>query len=232
MLSRILKNLRLEAGLAMFELAICSVMLLTLVLGGFSVSLYMQKAYSVNSSVERFVYESAVKPFIANSGGANTVSLNDTELKDYTDTLISSLSADIRSRIDDAALRAGTQGYYVEAAYAKVDVDSSTGSSTNWSVQYRNSQGGLQVPADLLSSTDLDAQFEYQYHHNQSLSHPTANLGLASGPQYLNSAVLIGVRAFISMKGAFTGEMYESLGGEPYIYSTKVVALRGDVKYE
>lgn len=223
-------------GLGTLEFAASGMLLLTLIFGGFAAAMLIQSWVQLNYVVDKRLRDSTAQAFVLDSSAVNLrLTVNEQTLEEYIDTLKSSLASDLSATAFASDL--GIHGYFVESAYAVLEIDQESGEFKSISKFEASRQGQYRPRDGLLNKTDLRKEFLSSAQlTNGSASKaslyaiPSSRFAAQDGQaHYLPYTVLVGVRAFSSLEGGAAGSLYSALLGEPATYSYKSVMLRGEV---
>lgn len=224
------------SGWSTLEFAASGIMLLGLVFGGFAAAMLIQSWVRLNYLVDKRLQDSAAQAFILEDSSALPhLKVNQQKLEEHIVGIKNLLVSDLTSTLWTTDL--GIAGYFVESAYAVLEIDQHSGKFINITQIQTSVQGQYKPSLDLLSKTDLRKQFLQAAlvttgsGSNTSLYAVPSALFSDSGSnaQYLPYTVLVGVRVFSSLEGGAAGRLYAALLGEPVTYSFKSVMLRGEI---
>ncbi len=231
--NRLIKQL----GISSLEFAASGILLFTLVFGGFSTSLLIQNWIELNYLVDKRLHDTSMHPLqLDYSSGSSGLRIDFAGLEGQIQNLLDQISADVRAGLDDPSL--AEEGYFIETAYAVLEIDPQSGEFQSLSNYQARSSGSLIASLNLQRKSDLKEQFRKAAALKADSSGKASLYAVPSAlfseisvqRQFLPQTVLIGVRAFVSLQGGATGSLYSALIGEPIIYNFKVAMLRGEVK--
>jgi hypothetical protein len=95
------------------------------------------------------------------------------------------------------------------------------------------------VPPNVSAQADLQAEFSRQ---SAQVVHAGSVVSILAVPQgafgwgdnsteqYLEAALLVGQRVFISLDGTLSGFAFKQTGADPYVTHKRVIHLRGVIK--
>lgn len=230
--------LRAQAGIAFLEAALSFVVLLPAVLGAFATVAFMREASQVRHLVERYTRSQTVSLFeLSQEADGVSLRLNRSAIEDALREMVAEAGVEMAAR----AAGANYSGeYYIEGAYGVLDINQESGAPTQLEPLWRFSDpvGSLYVPVDIDQKTDLGAAIE-QF-SEITLPDGASMYALPSvlfgdpGQQniYAPQAVILGLRIISSLEGTFPGQLFEQVGGRPFVHHFKVVVLRGELGHE
>ena len=217
------------SGIATLELALMTVMLGTLIIGGFAMSSFMQRAYRLGVSLDKNLHADQIRPlkFIASTDGVS-LQTDPEALRQ----LITALADQVEI---DAFQTEAHDRYLVEASYALLELDPQTGNIRTQRPGEFIRRGNLVLPSAVAAQTDLGAMFAARAREtlpagNSPYATPFNDPNLALGTGYLPYALLIGARAVLSVEDQLSGRVYAAFGGEPYVLGARVTPVRGEVR--
>lgn len=225
------RDLRALQGVAALETALFLGILLIFILLGAGLVNYVQKIMLVSHLVDKFIFDQSLKALSFAPDG--TLQVDAQRVRDKMPELLRGLQTDLSSALPQ---RFEASHYLIQSDFAAVDINPQSGASRgllSFSSSV-SSLGQLALPGEILSKADLRRQFEglSQLPGTPSpLAVPTADLADNGGTRFMPATVLVGIRAFYSLHGTFTGNMITLLGisSDPIVFDSKVVTLRGEV---
>ncbi|MCB0352161.1 MAG: hypothetical protein KDD64_01515 [Bdellovibrionales bacterium] len=231
-----------ERGIAFLEAALSFVVLIPALLGAFATVAYMREASQVRKIVERYVSRPQVSIYsFSSQDGPLTLSTNHSGIEEAVRNTVEAAESEIEARGEDPNL---SGEYFLEAAYAELRIDQETGEPLGLVREpstFSRSAGGLFVPAEVNSATDLGDAFSrlagttISDEPGSRSVYATPSVFFGDGTQrkqYFPTVILFGLRIILSLDGTFSGEAYEQVGGDPFVYHARVVALRGELGHE
>jgi hypothetical protein len=233
-----MNRLRRHSGIAVLEFAVSATFLLFLVTAGFGLIDYVRRIRMVNETIDNSLIDDGVKPLtLSLSDFGSAVTLRTSALEGYLREVVQKTS----SRLLPIVTADGQQasGLYIEAAYAQLDIDPATGTLIRVEsliIPESARFGSLSIPGDLAFKTDLNAEFSRLAAQQVAGESSAALYAIPSGSfgagnisqQYLSKSVLVGIRAFLSLKGGLAGSFMPLVGNNPVVYGIKAIALRGE----
>lgn len=241
---KMMKTKKAVSGIALLETGILMILLLTLLLGGFGVSEYLQMQRKIQSILDKFVYDTAVKPFqISNQGNDILLSVNSDRMKKYVDSLVSSIHAEANQHLV-ASNAISEEQYFIEAAFIEFNVDSATGQVTGAKqspFSYSQVFGSPAVRSLLDSRIRLENSFASLVQLEGVSSPGEATVSKYAAPsglyavsdggfRYMPEAILVGVRMGIKLESSNLRTFLQAVGMDPFIYDFKIITLRGEVE--
>ena len=233
-----------QRGLAVLEAGGLFVLLLLMLLSAFGLVEYMRNSRALESTIDKYLFDSAQKPFAMKLGmNGIDIETNEQGLRQFTKTLAENIESEIRENLRQHNVEEGSS-IYVETEYVVLDVNQLTGQVNSIS----RSPGGFTHPSsDPALQASLDskvklrdifrkaAESEGIFDQNGlQLGKYASPSGLftntASPQRFMPSAVLVGVRAGIDFKDSVLNTLLNAVGMETFVYSYKVVNLRGEVE--
>lgn len=227
-------NLLGQKGIAVLEMAMMSVLLLGVFLGGVGIVDYLSQTRAINGIVEKSLNDNSYKALKrdAVSGG---LLLDSAALDQYLADVVAQAMTDIATELPQV------REYRIESRGCAIGIDPQTGISQGIEVGTcaDSVAGTLAVPASVSTLVDFDTEFTRQADQmirasagstSQSslLAVPQGSYGRNTNQeQYLPRAVLVGLRIFLSLEGSLSGFAFKQFGGTPYVYNRKVSHLRG-----
>lgn len=226
-------------GVAMLEFAVSATFLLLLVTGAFGLIDYVRRARAVNEQVELALSDDGIKPLtIALDVNGSGIFVRREAIREYLASVVAKVSQRLLPLVESNGQQ---NNLYIDASYSVVHLDPDTGALVE--VEQIETptlahSGALTVPAQLSSKMDLSKEFlgiAQEKIDPMSLAAllavPSGSFGFADGSQhYLPISVLVGVRAFLSLKGSLAGEFMPLIGSNPILSGIKAVALRGELE--
>lgn len=228
-----------ERGIAILEAATFTLTILGLIVGGAAVADCMSKMMLLEQAIDRAVNDHAEKVLVSNDfSGRFQIQIDPSSARREIENIAANVEVLLSKNLGDTMLQAVP--YRIEVAYAVLDIDGSSGAPLGLGVlPYSDlvSRGDLLVPNSVSRQVDLGAAFASRAAHTQVNSdvslyaRPTQFFtSPRSDRRFVSQVILVGARAFVSLKGSFSGNAYATLGGEPIVYESKVVTLRGDLQ--
>ncbi len=222
-----LELLRLsEYGVAFLELAWLSIFVM--LVGTWLMATYdfLRSGVFLDETVQQYITESSVKPMQIeiDSGGLFTINIATSAIETYLDEVRNNVEAQIGA----ALVHGDSTKYYIETAYADLNIDEVSGRVNSWNINAIESNGVLtpgntpELPTELynlLSNGVTPSPY--------AIPHGLFEAGGAAD-NYINKAILVGIRVFVSFDGSFSGKVIESIGREPILSAFKIIALRGE----
>ena len=222
-------------GIAILEAAGSMVVIFVFLMGGFGMVEYMRAYRKINSVLERYVNETALKPFKMaesyTSNGTVKITLNKEKLMKFLNDTSSNINKELKN------LDANNN---VNSAYAELLIDENNGNSLELAKKPYSesvSVGNYSTQSSMDSLEQFKSEFSV---YAQKSKDSSANYSLVKAPislgnqadAYFPSSVLIGVLAGVSLEGTIIGNMLEVLGQDTSISSYKIVTLRGEINDE
>ncbi|MCB0333744.1 MAG: hypothetical protein KDD55_09620 [Bdellovibrionales bacterium] len=226
-----------QRGIAVLEAAVSFVVILTLLMSGLALTDFFRQVGIADELVDRYIFDDAVRPYsFSTSGGTFQLVANTTAITDYLDKATAKAKLELEAFLQNTS--AGD--YYLEMRSVELAINQSTGAPEGivslGGASYDYTFGGLSVPGEILQETDLDTRFDALAQMTSAdgvstFAVPTALYGLSgSQARFLPRAVMIGLRVVWSIEESFTGNIYEQVGGLPYVYDAKVTVVRGEIE--
>ena len=226
-----------RSGFAMVEGAVFLAIVVTIALVGAGMWDLLDRQARYREIVDRHLFDDGMKPLRLEAGvnGEIIARVDDTRIERRLQDMVSALEHDVKPLIMDAGEQEGG-GYIIEAAYALVEINPETGVFERLSIKpFRATVGSLSgAPSSVEEATDLPSEFRnFTSIHDGSgvstLAIPTALLGTGtSGPRYVDTSVLVGLRTIASLKKGAASWLDGFLGERQFVYDSKVITLRGD----
>ncbi|MCB9029486.1 MAG: hypothetical protein H6619_00405 [Deltaproteobacteria bacterium] len=223
-----------QKGYATLEAAGFALIMLGLFVGGVAVSTFIQSSHDVTKILDREIYDAAVVPFSFN--GSGQIVTNQAELQVFVDQVADNIELALQN-LEDGSLP--STRYYIEAGYADVNIDPTTGNidgvtpynlfSAPTPFAYLVTRGTSALISEGSYSTTYFADEVQSIAQNQTYSVVTTHFS-AGGNQYLPRRVIVGARVLFKSDTGFTGTFFQSLGGNSVIQDQKVVPVRGQVE--
>ncbi|MBX7144284.1 MAG: hypothetical protein K1X79_07515 [Oligoflexia bacterium] len=222
-------------GIATLELSVIMVVLLALFLGGMGVTDYLNRIRFAHQLIEQALGDSSVRPLRFDSAGTQ-IQVDQQAVDAYLDESMSKVAAAL-----SAQGLGGTRVFY-EIVVCPISIDETSGFSQG--IQSgacrRRNFGSLSVSSALLQQTDLEQRLVAEALQSvpgangqpstvSLLAQPSGLYGWHS-QAYLPISVGAGIRVFVSLGGTLAGAAYAQLAGEPLVYATRVIHLRGMVQ--
>ena len=232
-------KIRHEEGITILEFALWITVLMSLVIVGFNVVEHIQRQRFTEFLLEDSIRDTAVKPFKYVNG---TIDLNRETLTDYVKATTDGLSKNIIKKFGKST------DYYVEVAYAEVDIDKNSGMAGIPHIEYQveKTAGNQGEFLKAKRETDLSSHLNNYVHEatNSGASSfiyaspifgsTSSSLSAASGitqstDKYMPKAVMVLGRIIVSNTTGTPAEyVKKKVGLDPVYYFVKVTTLRGD----
>jgi hypothetical protein len=216
------------AGLAVLETSIILSVLLALLIGVSATVDYMRSASQVQSSIDRHLYDSGLKPIevSARSGIVSAVARRGA-VEDYLRSVVAAIAAELSAIAED---NLSSDHYRVEA-YSGSIAFSQDGRANLEHIDIsvpEIASGKLSVPG---TRQRMEQEFSEMTSGRGFLLRgiPTGNYGDETSLQILPVGVLVGIEATVDLQNTFTGRVMSGLGINPVIEMRKAIVLRGDV---
>ncbi|MCO6430832.1 MAG: hypothetical protein J5J00_08220 [Deltaproteobacteria bacterium] len=238
----ITKDQKAEKGWSLLESSLLMSLVMAVIGVVFSFVQYAWTARSLEAIVERHIRGTGLKPYRLESGiDANLMSFKTGQLAAIIDKFASEIEQDLKLNLASQGIE-GKSRYFVESAYAEIEIDPATGVSKGLRqlpVSYRAFRGDTALLYELDLQDLLNSEFEKRtksvlrfdaaFPTVSTYAVPTAALTAESAHNFLPTAVLVAAAASISLEDTWAGALLSALGTEPVVYSNKVVSLRGEV---
>jgi len=220
-------------GFAAIETAGFVVIMLVFVLAAAGLVNYVQKVMLFSHAVDKYVFDQNIKPLALSAGG--TWEISEGRLREKLPSLLEALKADLEEALpgDDFT----PDRYLLQADFAAIDIDPQSGAGRGL-ITFAGSLfslGSLQVPGEILERADLQRQFQ-NLADLPGVPHPLAvpsgGFNVSGADQFVKATVLLGLRAFYTLEGTFTGNIVSQLGisSGGMVFDYKVVTLRGEAE--
>jgi len=217
------------------EASLCAILVCTMLLSGFAMVDYYSRAGNLQRLVDSTIHDSTIRPFnIGSNGGTIELSTQSDLLRDHCDQTV----LDISEKLSQPPLNLSADQYRIEMAYVEVGVDPQSGQSLRFeggNPAYLALGGNLPTPAEIDSNGSLSSQFGFLAHPggdfpDDSFLYATPSIfGGTTTLGYLDRAVLVGLRVIYSLEASPWRNLYQNILSHPFLYQTKVIALRGDI---
>ncbi len=228
---------RREQGIAVLEAAVSFVVILTLLMSGLAMTDYFRQVGHADRLTDRYIFDDAVRPYtFTTTGGTFQLVANTVAITEYLDKAATKAQTEIETFLGGTS--AGD--YFLEMRSVELSINPSSGTPEGivavGGAAYDYTFGSLSVPAEILQASDLDTRFDSlaQMTTTDGISAfavPTALYGVSgSQDRFLPRAIMIGLRVVWSIEESFTGNIYEQVGGLPYVYDAKVTVVRGEIE--
>jgi hypothetical protein len=227
-------RLQNQVGIAVLEMAVASLMLLSLFLGGLGIVDYLNLVRAANASLEKSLNDSNFRAF-TRVGPGQPLQFDRNATQQHLDAVLADTAAELLPQLPP-----GLQ-YFIEGRACPVQIDPVSGASLG--VQFascvQTSLGTLMVPPNVSAQADLQAEFSRQ---SAQVVHAGSVVSILAVPQgafgwgdnsteqYLEAALLVGQRVFISLDGTLSGFAFKQTGADPYVTHKRVIHLRGVIK--
>ena len=224
-------------GLAALETAALLVLLLPLLFGALGLIDFVGTVMAVNAEVDKAVYENAAPPLRLEMQGNQVETIVETgTISRFVEDAAIAMESALRTRLGSDFPTPAR--YLIETQAVVIAVDEEAGTVIGQPQQIVAIRRGGLTPSGA-SERDTDLQAEFLRISARTLPGPTGQpialvavpggtLGRDQSAQFVNTAVLIGARAVVSLEETFPGELYAIVGGTPVAYDMKVVQLRGE----
>jgi len=237
-------NLKSKKGIAVLETAGFLTILLTFIIGAFGVAEYMRASRILQATVDKYLYDSAVKPFSLNvEGNGIEVKVNEASMTQYIDDLALRMETELKDTLKKEE-NISPENLLIEAAYVELDVDTLNGKvkglhKTPYS--YFKALGNSTLTSKLNEKVVLVKEFEnlskadgLSNSNGEKVGRFATPSGLFTGEEgslrFLPQAVLVGVRVGLALEDSSLAAFLNVIGVTPFTYEYKIVSLRGDVE--
>lgn len=226
-----------DRGFAILETAYMGVVLATLIIGGVAVYDYLTTTISTRDLVDKFLYDDGTKPLKLSKENPGMLPQIKVDHEAIQARLTRAIDGALQG-IEDLPGRHESSDFRVEARYGLVSLDPRTGRVSGISMHpFKVEKGELSdIPADSLNSTDLEQaviRFASTTRDGGAslLAVPSAlNGGGLGGAEFVDIAVVVGMRCFLKFNRGFSSYIFDTSGGEGVISDYKVIELRGELK--
>ena len=227
-------------GIATLEFAVSATFLLFLVTGAVGLIDYVRRVRAINETIENSLIDDGIKPLtLLLSGTDSTISLRTSELESYLRDVVGKARDRLLPLVEDGGSQAA--GLYIEAGYAQIDIDSTTGALINIHsavIPEVARYGSLSIPASLAHETNIDDEFARLANEQMAGGVGAALYAIPTGlfggsntsHQYLSKSVLVGLRAFITLRGGLAGRFMPLIDDNPVVFGIKAITLRGELE--
>jgi hypothetical protein len=236
-------------GIAILEASGALLVIFTLLISSFGLVEYMRISRNLGDLIDKYVYESAFKPYVINSEfngqTAGTINLNKQGLEKYIDKISLNIGSDLESYLTHVTNNTQS-GFIIESAYTELPINPDSGEfvvlAQNLPV-YSTFSGNTSLTG--LLNKEIKLEDNFQSYATKTISTgkgaavrsyyaiPNAGYNIkSSSSNFLPSTVLVGVRAGVSLENTFIGGVLALLGRDAFLSEFKIVTLRGEISDE
>lgn len=234
------KNKSDNSGIAVIEFTAIMVILFSFTLGGFGIVEYLNTLRQINVALDKYIYDSAVKPFtLRTQSGQIEFETDHAGLRDLIDSVNTQLFRDLSSNMEFRDEQSAGH-FMIETAYAELNIDETSGAAQGLRIApltYSRKEGAFQPSSLVEGQTSLETAFQSALQsNNQEFNSYAVPAGVFFNDQaenrFLPTSILIGGRVAVSLNGTLAGSLLSFLRGTDVVYSSKILSLRGEFKNE
>lgn len=219
-----------ERGLAILETTAIGFVLLQFILGACCLVAYLQDVHGLRYSLDKSLFDVAGSANIIERSGA----IASADINRLTDEILEKVVTELPKALSVSGFDPGM--YLIEAQSLELSINQRTGISSGEPRLSRVTSLGL---LSVESASNIDEPLDRSLRkfvadstggvgEASNLAFPSGSYSFSDTNRYIETALIIGVRVFVSTEGSLTGLLLPLIGREQILAESKVVTLRGD----